>query len=153
MLSLLSPASEGWGKVIVSVCLSVHSRGYPSPRFFPRSLVPSPFPLGYPSPGWGDWVPHWPGQDGVPPFHPGQNSRANTCYAAGGMALVFTQEDCLVVEEIRKGTMSVSTMKFRDARGKFIFRLSNALHFVCVHGKCQPDRHVCDMNVSPEYFR
>ena len=31
----------------------------------------------------------------VPPPPPRQNSRANTCYAAGGMPLAFTQEDFL----------------------------------------------------------
>ena len=39
----LPPASEGWGKVIFSVCLSVHTRGDPSPRLFPRCLIPAPF--------------------------------------------------------------------------------------------------------------
>ena len=28
---------------------------------------------------------------------PGQNSRASTCYAVGGMFLAFTQEKCLVL--------------------------------------------------------
>ena len=60
-------------------------------------LVPCPF-WGYPSPRWGDWGTPQPGQDGVPPPPPppGQNSRTRTCYAAGGMPLAFTQEDCLV---------------------------------------------------------
>ena len=79
--------------------------------------VPGPFRLGgYPSPGQEkypspgkDGVPparsRWgtrPGQDGVPPSQdwgtppPGQNIRARTCYAAGGMPLAFMQEDCLV---------------------------------------------------------
>ena len=51
--------------------------GTPSPRFFPRSLLPVPFPAGVPLP-------------------PRQNSRSSTCYAAGGMPLVVTQEDFLV---------------------------------------------------------
>ena len=47
---LLPPAFEGWGKVIVSVCLFVHTRG-----------------------GWGTLPLSWdgyprPGQDGVPPW-------------------------------------------------------------------------------------
>ena len=47
-------------------CLSVHTGGggYPSPRFFPRSLAPGPGVGGYPSPGWGE-VP------GVPPDRTG----------------------------------------------------------------------------------
>ena len=31
---ILPPASKGWGKVIVSVCLSVHTLGYPIPGSF-----------------------------------------------------------------------------------------------------------------------
>ena len=109
--------------------------GYPSPRYFPRSLVPGPF-LGrgvYPSPGrcgtqsqvGGTPVPAarvpqdsgiplsrtrgTPIQDGTgvppPPVRTGlrypsppadQDSRASTCYAAGGMPLAVTQEDFLV---------------------------------------------------------
>ena len=74
---------------IFSLFVSPHPRGYPSPWFFPRSLVPGPFwehssprlfprslvpgpfhgvpqswPGRYPSPGWG--YPQ-PGQDGIPP--------------------------------------------------------------------------------------
>ena len=110
----LPPATEGWGKVIFSVCLSVHtgtgggtpvpgsfpglwsqvlSRGYHSPRFFPRSLIlsqvsgprsflgegyPRPFwgyPRTGPRQGWGtpsqDWgTPPWPGL-GYPLPQPG----------------------------------------------------------------------------------
>ena len=52
---MLPPASEGWGKVMFSLCLSVHTRGYTSPRFFLRSLVRGPFLGGrYPSPRQ-DW--------------------------------------------------------------------------------------------------
>ena len=53
--------------------------------------TPRPW-LGYPLPGWDKTkVPPPPGQDwGIPP--PRQNSRASTCYAAGGM----TQENFLV---------------------------------------------------------
>ena len=49
--------------------------------------------MGYPPrPGIGSPFPQtW---DGVPP--PRQVSIANTCYAAGGMPLAFTQEDFLV---------------------------------------------------------
>ena len=66
----LPSACEGWGRYCFHRCLSVHNwvpqsqvlsqvigprsfpGGYPSPRFFPRSLVPGPF-QGIPSPGWG----------------------------------------------------------------------------------------------------
>ena len=108
------------------VCVCSEGRGYPSPRFFHRSLVPGPF-RGYPSPGqgWGYPSPSWGyprigvppartglgyplattglgyphGQDrtGVPLPLPGQNSRASTCYAACGMPLAFTWKDFLVV--------------------------------------------------------
>ena len=93
MKTLLSSVSEGWGKVIFPVCLSVHTfggGGYPSPRFFPglwsqvlsggiQSQVlsevsgPRSFPRGtpvlareYPSPS--QWIPQdrgtlWPGHD------------------------------------------------------------------------------------------
>ena len=84
----------------------VLSRGYPSPRFFPRSLVRGPFQGDTPvlaggTPGWG--TPARTGLDtslarsrwGTPP---GQNSRASTCYAAGGMPLAFTQEDFLFLD-------------------------------------------------------
>ena len=55
------------GKVIFSVCLSVHTRGNPSPRFFPRSLVLGPFGEvpqswlggGYPSIGYPPGRPGW----------------------------------------------------------------------------------------------
>ena len=72
--------------------------GYPSPRFFPRSLVPGPF-KGVPQDGVlpvrsGQIRTPQPGQGRVPPS-PRQNSRANTCYATGGMPLAFTQEDFL----------------------------------------------------------
>ena len=65
----LLPASEGWGKVLFSVCLSVHisggtqvrSRGVPHPRSGQG---------GYPIPGLAGGIPGvspWPGLDGVPP--------------------------------------------------------------------------------------
>ena len=68
-LRFLPPTSEGWGRCCFHRCVSVHrGGGYPSPRFFPRSLVPGHFwgvpqsqvlsqlsgprffPRGYPSP-------------------------------------------------------------------------------------------------------
>ena len=74
--------------------------GYPSPRFFPRSLVPGPF-QGHPSPRFfprslvpGTFQGGTPRQDwGTSQV---QNSRASTCYAAGLMPLAFAQKDCLV---------------------------------------------------------
>ena len=43
------------GKVMLHRCLSVHRWvGYPSTRFFPRSVIPFPF-LGYPSPRFFPW--------------------------------------------------------------------------------------------------
>ena len=63
LLSLLPPASEGWGKVLFSVCLSVHISGE-----VPQLGIggyPIPGPLGTPLIRSG-WVPPrtW---DGVPP--------------------------------------------------------------------------------------
>ena len=42
--TLLPPASVGWGKVIVSVCLSVHTRRVPRPRWVPPSQGRYPQP-------------------------------------------------------------------------------------------------------------
>ena len=68
-------------------------------------LVPYVIFVGYPSDwsqvpagGRGTPVPGQasrPGQDGVPPSLK-QNSRASTCYAAVGMPLTFSHEDCIV---------------------------------------------------------
>ena len=97
--------NDGEGTVVTGVYLSTGG-WYPSSRFFPRSLVPGPFPRGYPSPGWG-----YPGpssRTGVPPSEdntgvpicqdwgipslgsgvsppPRQNIRVNTCYVVGVM--------------------------------------------------------------------
>ena len=102
---LLPPASEGWGRYCFHRCLSVHIGGYPSIRFFPLSLVPGPFWWGTPVPARGNLAPY-PGWDWGTPPPPSwdwdtsplgrQNSRASTCYAAGGMALAVTQKDFLV---------------------------------------------------------
>ena len=78
------------------------SHNIPTQQYFHWSHVLSRW---YPS-DWS-WVPvgPWPGQDGVHPWpgldgvHPSlqrQNSRASTCYTAGGMPLAFRQDDCLV---------------------------------------------------------
>ena len=89
----LPPASEKWGKVIFSVCVSVHTgRGVPHPLMggappsgpdggtpiLPHGGVPHPSSWGYPIPGLDGGVP-WPGK-GVPSHsdlgwgypHPGQ---------------------------------------------------------------------------------
>ena len=76
----------GEGNVFTGVCL--FTGGYPSPKFFTRSLVPGPFqggtqswpgstPVlvgGTPSLAGGTliWVTPWPGQDGVPPARTGE---------------------------------------------------------------------------------
>ena len=125
MFSLLPPASQGWGKVLFSVCLSVHiSGGVPQSGL---GGVPHPKSGGYPIPGL-DGVPPSQTWDGVPPPRPGTGyprilgwgtppdlgrgtlpppdlrwgtppptwDIASTCYAVGGMPLAFTQEDFLV---------------------------------------------------------
>ena len=113
---------DGEGIVFTGVCLS--TGGYPSPRFFQRSLVPGPFLRGYPSPKFfprslvsGPFPGEYPSPaksqspvtaggsspgQGYP--QPGlgypslrQNSRASTCYAAGSVPLAVTQEDFLVL--------------------------------------------------------
>ena len=87
--SLITALMSRMEKVLFSQ-VSVHTRlGYPSPRLFPRSVVPGPFwGWGYPSHGgwyssipvWGtprsEWGTPWPGQDGVPPW-PGQDGVAS----------------------------------------------------------------------------
>ena len=109
-------------------CTPVQDWGYPSPRWGggnPRWGTPWPG-MGYP---WGrdlrpvSGVP--PGQDGVPPW----DSKWSTCYAAGGMPLAFTQENCLVSQF--KHILSSHNCYFNDwllgqvnfRPGKFIFGL------------------------------
>ena len=100
--NVVKHSKHGSGKVIFSVRLPVHSggggtpipgsfpghwlhvlsRGYSSPRFFPRSLVISG---GYPSP-----TPSMV-RMGYPPPPPGQNSRVSSgrytsCVHAGGLS-------------------------------------------------------------------
>ena len=94
LLLLLAP-SEGWGKVIVSICLSVHTRVHWSMSFLrdipvtgPRSL-PREYPsMGYPQPVMGYPL----ARDGVPPGKGQQRE-----YLLHGGPLVFTQEDFLVI--------------------------------------------------------
>ena len=117
-LQLLPPASEGWGKVLFSVCLSVHTStgggGLPQPGL-DGGGVPRPgldgggqgIPQsgldgggGYPSQVWMVGGVPQPGLDGgrvpgVPPIR--QSSIASTCYPAGGPPLAFTQEDFLLL--------------------------------------------------------
>ena len=73
----------------------------------PGREYPCPGVPPWPGQDWGispgqDWVPPRLGWGTAPartrfPPPPRQNCRATTCYAAGGMPLAFTQEDCLVV--------------------------------------------------------
>ena len=105
---LLPPASEGWEKVIFSVCLSVHTGG--------GGLPPSADGGGYPHQVLTRGYSH-PSQlgGGTPSFPSGQNWMGETPptvrtgwdtplsqigresnYAAGGMPLAFTQENFLV---------------------------------------------------------
>ena len=107
---LLPPASEEWGKVLFSVCLSVHIStpggvgypkvphpadrgGYPIPGLDGSGYpgVRAPARTGWSTPyldlGWG--TPPRPELDGVPPIR-----QSN---AASGMPLGFTQEDFLVL--------------------------------------------------------
>ena len=67
--------------------LSVHTRGYPSPRFFSRSLVPGPF-RGR-TPVSGSFPCHWSqvfyGGDGVAPGQ-GAGGRYASCVHAGGLS-------------------------------------------------------------------
>ena len=97
---LLPPASEGWGKVLFSVCLSVHTstgggggtpsqvwvRGYP----FPDLGIPSQVWMGgYPIPGLdGGGGGEYPGYLS-PPIR--QSSIASNCYVAGSMPPAFKQ--------------------------------------------------------------
>ena len=93
----------------------VPSQGYSSPRQgvphpgMRMGCPPNQVRMGYPGQDWGttlSWV-----RMGYPPLARtrappqarsvwgtprGQNSRASTCYTAGGMLLAFTQEECLV---------------------------------------------------------
>ena len=91
-VDFLPPAAVGWGKVIVSVCLSVHTqRGT-----LAKVDTPPPPPAS---------------QGGYPPSHvrypltkvgtPRQGRYTpppppRACYTAAGMPLAFTQEDFLV---------------------------------------------------------
>ena len=121
---LLPPASEGWRKVMFSLCSLLRGGeggwgGYPPPlsRLDPRiggagrvpphpgqipgwvggQVPPCPTPHPGQIPGWGGRVGHTPLLI-PPPHHPGiWHSIASTCYAAGGMPLAFTQEDFLVL--------------------------------------------------------
>ena len=139
--NFLPPASEGWGKVIFSVCPHLRGGGYPISGL--GRGVPHPrsgwWGGGVPhlrSGWWGGGVPHsrsqwlgggtpsqvWMVGRGVPHPRSGwwggggypiqgldggggyleypppirQSSIANTCYAASGVPLAFTQEDLLV---------------------------------------------------------
>ena len=105
---LLTPASEGWGKVIVSVC--PHLQGGVGAVRHPRSEQASTLSqvqMGgtHPRSGWG--VPHPRSRRGI--LHPadwggvphprsrrGYPIPGTCCYAAGSVPLAFMQEDFLV---------------------------------------------------------
>ena len=89
----LPPAPEGWGKVIFSVCLSVHTQGYPNPRFLPglwsqvlsrgipQTWLGVPLFWGTPGQDWGTLP--WPGL-GYPPHQDcGTPSQDRLCYRGG----------------------------------------------------------------------
>ena len=72
-ITFLPPASKGRGKDYFYRCLSVHTRGYPSPRLFPKSLVTCPFwrvPQSWPG---GTPVPARGTRDRVPAPQPEQD--------------------------------------------------------------------------------
>ena len=122
--TFLPPASEGMGKVLFPVFLSVHTSmggggatlarsgwwggGYPGQVWMVGRGVPQPGldgggTQGTPMTGWGTRLARsgwWGGYPGYPPTMTGWStpppSIASTCYAAGGMPLAFTQEDFLV---------------------------------------------------------
>ena len=115
LISQVCGCPQGGTPVPGSSLVSGFPRGDPSSRFFPRSLVPGLFSGGTPVPAGGgtlvlasgstpervgvppswDWGnPSWDWCTPPPPKR--QNSRASTCYVAGGMPLAVTQEDFLV---------------------------------------------------------
>ena len=80
-----TPARTGWGTP------SQERMGYPLARTG-VSQDRRGYPLGQVRMGNNHPPTSQPGLG-----YPGQNSRASTCYAAGGTPLVFAQEDCLVL--------------------------------------------------------
>ena len=134
---LLPPASEGWGKVIFSVCSHLQGGGgTPSQVWTGRYPIPgldgvAPHPAdGYPisGPDRGYAIPGPDGGGGLPPskirmvYPPPlpirrQISITSTCYAAGSMPLAFTQEDFLALNiesniAKRRDFINSSTEKF-----------------------------------------
>ena len=127
--------------VFTGVCLSTgRGGGTPVPGSFPGSLVPGLFlgatlVLGFfpgllsqifseggtPVPARGGTPERGTltaGTGVLPPFTPRrQNSRASTCYAAGGMSLAVTQEDFLMYEIIITGVKIISYC-FHCLRGR-----------------------------------
>ena len=105
---------DGKGTFFTGVCLPTPGGGgftpspshntSTSPMSFPGGTLvagPRSLPGGYPVLGYplarsecGTLSQDW--GTSPPPSPPGQNSRASTYYAAGGMPLAFTREDCLV---------------------------------------------------------
>ena len=124
----LSPAPEGWGKVMFSVCVSIHwggGRGFPSlwSHVLSRMGVRKPIVTG-PFEGvlqarigilltQDRGIP----RTGLP--HPGQET-ACSCYAAGNTPLAVTEEDCPVLH------------LFWHNENKQYFFISTYLSIVCV---------------------
>ena len=95
---LITARIQRMGKVIVSVCLSVHTPRVPIP-----TLAGGGTYLGWRVPTLARGVPTsagrylpWPGEGGT---HLDQGSIGRTCYVAGGIPLAFTQENCLLENE------------------------------------------------------
>ena len=101
---LLPRASEGWGKVIFSVCMSVYTQvggggttarsqsemGVGVTPILPDRGVPQPGQDGGTPPPRLDWMGYM-----LAPLPTRQSSNESICYAMGGMPLGFTQEDFL----------------------------------------------------------
>ena len=92
------------GTFFTGVCLSTSGGG--------DTPVPGSFQVTDPrsSPGGPDLV-----RMGYPL---GQNSRLCGCYAAGGMPLAFTKEDCLLVLEFLKSDKILKIGNFRNSPHK-----------------------------------
>ena len=98
----IPPTSEGWGNILFSVSLSVHTStqgGVPCAGYGWGGTPSRYLGGGYPSQiqVLGGKVPHTrSGLDGVhTPTH--LIRKVSSCYAVGSVPLALTQEDCLVV--------------------------------------------------------
>ena len=90
------PHPKDGGRYCFHRCLSVHTQ------------------VGYlPWPGPDGWGVTYPGQGRYTP--PGQISTANTCCAAGGMPLAFTQEDFLVLFEKKNELVASKSIPWKSS--------------------------------------